>query len=216
MQNARVLFDTESKHCAVIDPGGDVEVLMDAILTLDFFVEYIFLTHAHLDHGGGIAELIKLLTKLQKKPPIFVAHSNEAFVRATLSEQALMFGLSPKEYPNIPEPDVLVEDEAEFMLGKYKLKCFHTPGHSPGHIVIAITNTKDNSENWRLISGDVLFAGSIGRTDLPGGDFNSLMRSIKDKILTMPDNTIVMSGHGPDTTIGQERVYNPFLNGDYV
>lgn len=127
-------------------------------------------------------------------------------MRSSISGQAMMFGLSAKDYQDCPEPDQYLQDGDELLVGNFKIKALFTPGHSPGHLSFFIAG-----ERPTVISGDSLFKGSIGRTDLPGGNHRLLIKSIENKLLTLPENTIVLPGHGPDTTIFNEKNRNPFL-----
>lgn len=220
-QNARLIIDDESLDAAVVDPGGDVPLILQTIKKHDVSVKAIILTHSHIDHVGGVTALLKALSEADPfvSPKLF-AHRAEADFRSSVSQQALYFGLSPEEFLNAPEPDVYVEDGSEILIGNLVAKILFTPGHSPGHVAIffdgeSIKKTSSprnpNAKTPVLISGDALFAGSIGRTDLPGGNYFQLLESIKHKLLTLPGETIVKSGHGPDTTIERERRTNPFL-----
>ncbi len=201
-QNARILIDEQSGDAVIVDPGGDVAQLIDWCADQKVKISKILLTHAHIDHAGGVK---KLLSRLAPHQAQLYAHGEGRELRQSIAMQATMFGLSPQEYENCPEPDVVLSEGDDFAVGDSVGKVLFTPGHSPGHISIYFAKEK------QVIAGDALFAGSIGRTDLPGGDHRTLIRSIREKLLTLPDDTVVLSGHGPNTTIGRERKSNPFL-----
>ena len=178
----------------IVDPGEGTPQLKAAVA--DSRVTMIFNTHCHCDHCGGNAEMVE-----HTGAPL-VLHKEELPLLQALEQQGQMFGVA---FPPSPDPDRFIVDGDEITVGDETLKIFHTPGHSPGHVVLA--------GDGFVIGGDVLFAGSIGRTDLWGGDFETLIHSIKTKLMTLPDDTTVYSGHGPTTSIGQERATNPFIAG---
>jgi hydroxyacylglutathione hydrolase len=218
-QNSRIIVDTKSNVCSVVDPGGDVELILEAITARKLTVESIFLTHAHIDHIGGVAELEEKLNTLGQTPKLY-GNEIEANMRQSIAQQAVMFGLSPREFQNCREPDQYLNDGDIFKVGDLEFGVLFTPGHSPGHLSLFIKSRAVKlEENGRLvestapllIAGDALFQGSIGRTDLPGGNHRQLIESIRTKLLTLPANTLVLSGHGPNTTIGEEARTNPFL-----
>lgn len=217
-----------SRKAMVIDPGGEVEKILAIVEQAQVEVVSLVLTHAHLDHGGGVRGLLRELSKRGFPDVCFAAHAAEAEMRCRISEQALMFGLSTKDFENAPEPSLKVEDGDSLDFGSFTPQILHTPGHSPGHISVFFQKTEMMLEIYdsslrvvrqtqvnspALFSGDCLFAGSIGRTDLPGGSHAQLLSSIREKLLTLPDDTRVFAGHGPDTSIGRERDGNPFLLG---
>ncbi|MCB0360422.1 MAG: MBL fold metallo-hydrolase, partial [Bdellovibrionales bacterium] len=178
------------------------------------------LTHAHIDHAGGVSEIIGALGESQGTRPQLLAHPKEKEMRQSISRQALLYGLSPLEYRDVEEPDRYLEHGDTLEVGGVTGEVLFVPGHSPGHIALYFPsvcvgggNPAEAEMRPVLIAGDTIFAGSIGRTDLPGGDTQTLLSSIKNHLLTLPDQTLVLSGHGPDTTIGRERVSNPFLVG---
>ncbi len=206
-QNCRILFDNQSGSAAVIDPGGDIDQIIAALDELEARTESIVLTHAHIDHAGGVASLESALKSRGLSPKLY-AHKLEREMRASIGAQAQMFGLPPSQYQNAREPDVYFDDGDKFELGSVQAKVLFTPGHAPGHVSLYFPDIEGSAV---LIAGDTLFAGSIGRTDLPGGDFDTLAKSIRDKLYTLPEDTRVLSGHGPDTTIGEEKHHNPFV-----
>ncbi len=179
-------------EAVVIDPGEATPQLLRSVA--DAKVKLVVNTHCHCDHSGGNAAVMKATGA-----PLAI-HREELPLLQTLEQQGLMFGVP---FPPSPDPDQYLEEGDVITVGSVQLKVLHTPGHSPGHIVLA-------SDGF-VIAGDVLFAGSIGRTDLPGGSYAQLLNSIRTKLMTLPDDTIVYCGHGPETTIGRERATNPFL-----
>ncbi len=185
----------ETREGAVIDPGGDPQPILAEVEEANLIIKYIINTHCHFDHTLGNGELMKATGA-----PL-VAHRAEAPILEA-GGGASLFGL---RVANSPPANVLVDEGHVITLGQVKLKVLHTPGHSPGGISLY------NEEEGILFSGDTLFNMGIGRTDLPGGDFYTLMESIKNKIFTLPEDTIVYPGHGPQTTVGQEKRGNPFI-----
>jgi len=188
--NTYVLID--NNEAIVIDPGeGDLRLIRDLE---KLHVKAVINTHCHIDHCGGNASVCKATSA-----PLLM-HPESEVVLQTLGQQALLFGVP---YQASPPPDDYLQEGSEIQVGNLNLKVLYTPGHAPGHISLV--------GDGFVFVGDVLFQGSIGRTDLPGGDFQTLIASIKDKLFLLPDDTIVYSGHGPTTTIGEERKYNPFV-----
>lgn len=176
----------------VIDPGEATQEVLDAID--GYTVKTLVNTHAHIDHVGGNAKIIEVTgAKL-------ACHRDCSEMLQNVSTQGQMFGM---QVENSPAPDRFLEEGDSVTVGSVELKVVYVPGHAPGHIALV--------GDGFVIVGDVLFAGSIGRTDLPGGDYDVLMASIKNHLLTLPDETVVYSGHGPSTTIGTERSTNPFI-----
>ena len=178
----------------VIDPGEASPQVLAAVKGTR--VKMIFNTHCHCDHCGGNVEMVR-----QTGAPLAI-HEDEIPLLQMLEQQGSLFGV---DFPPSPDPDILVKEGDEVTVGAVTMTVRLAPGHSPGHVVLV--------GDGFVFDGDVLFAGSIGRTDLWGGDFGRLMHSIKNKLMTLPDETVVYSGHGPATTIGRERVSNPFLTG---
>jgi len=198
-ENSFVLYD-ETGECIFIDPGfyfdEEHEDIKDYINSNNLTPVRITNTHCHFDHIMGV-EFIRNQYKIP-----FQAHKDDAFWVDNVSAQAQRFGLEMS--PVSPIDEYLTENEF-VKFGNSQLKIIHVPGHAPGHLVFY------SEENSFLIAGDVLFYGSIGRTDLPGGDYNTLISNIKNKLLVLPDDTKVYCGHGPETTIGFEKTTNPFL-----
>jgi len=198
-QNARIVWCTETRQGVIIDPGGEPKVILSELETLGVQCAQVWLTHSHLDHCGGVRSVLEHL-----KIPL-VAHPVEQRMRANVRHFAAMYGLPLSEWEDCPEPDIHIQGGEELRVGKSTAHVLFTPGHSPGHLAFYFR------ESSVLVAGDVLFAGSIGRTDLPGGDMATLLGSIKREILPLSDDVVVLSGHGEDTTVGAERHGNPFL-----
>jgi hydroxyacylglutathione hydrolase len=197
------LVACEATQAAVlIDPGDEVAELLRAVRRSDVRVTAILLTHAHLDHVTGVAAARAALGA-----PIWL-HRDDLFLYDGAVQQGLMFGLTVERPPPV---DHFYEPGTPIHFGRYRVDVLPTPGHCPGGVCLAIGREGDTARE--LFVGDTLFAGSIGRTDLPGGNTAVLMRSIHDVLLRFPDETVVHSGHGPDTTIGEERRMNPYLTG---
>lgn len=197
-QNCTLLWDDETMIGAVIDPGGDIERIEQAIKETGITVSQILLTHGHIDHAGG-AEALK--SKLGVE--IIGPHKDDLDLLSNIEKQSEMFGV-PGAFQNA-SPDKWLEEGDEVDISGHKFSVFHCPGHAPGHVIFY------NKEARFAHVGDVLFQGSIGRTDLPGGDHDSLIKSIKEKLFPLGDDVSFICGHGPGSTIGQERQTNPFL-----
>ena len=197
-QNCCILYDDDAKVGVVVDPGGDVERIVEAVEKSGVAVEAIWLTHGHIDHAGGAMDL-----KERLGVEIIGPQEADAFLLPRLSEQAKMFGV-PGAMRDCT-PDRWLEEGETVGFGGHVFEVLHTPGHAPGHVVFF------NRDAKFLHAGDVLFAGSIGRTDLPGGDHATLIRSIKEKVLPLGDDVGFICGHGPGGRLGDERRSNPFL-----
>ena len=209
-QNCTILWEEPDKRAVVIDPGGEVPRILEAIAELDVRVERILLTHGHIDHAGGAAALKEALERAAGEAvrpaevPIWGPEERDRFLLEGLEAQAPTFGMSGVR--NVV-PDRWLAEGDEVHLGEQTFAVLHCPGHTPGHIVFV-------SERARFaIVGDVLFAGSIGRTDFPYGDHGALIRAIKEKLLPLGDDVAFICGHGPGSTIGAERQSNPFVRG---
>lgn len=197
-QNCTLLWDGESKRGAVVDPGGDVDSILAGIEQAGVSVETILLTHGHIDHAGGAEALKKAL-----EVPVHGPHEADRGLLEGIEDQAKMFGV-PGQFANA-YPDRWLEEGDSVDIGGHAFDVLHCPGHAPGHVVYI------NQAHRFAHVGDVLFAGSIGRTDLPGGDHGQLIRSIKEKLLPLGDDFSFVCGHGPGSTFGRERQSNPFL-----
>ena len=197
-QNCTILFDTDTKQGVVIDPGGDVDVILEAIRSNGFDIGQIWITHGHLDHAGGAMELKEALGV-----DIIGPHEADAKMMANLEVQAERFGV-PGMAKNCTPDRFLIEGET-VSFGEHVFEVLHCPGHAPGHVVYY------NRPARFAHVGDVLFRGSIGRTDLPGGDHATLIRSIKEKLFPLGDDIGFICGHGPGGRFGEERRSNPFL-----
>lgn len=195
-QNAYLVGCTSTAGWLAIDPGGEAGAMADAVEASDGGLEGIILTHAHLDHVEGVAELC------ERAPAPIHLHAADRPLYDAVSQQATMFG-HPVRTP--PPPDRELVGGQDLVLGDCTFQVRHTPGHAPGHVTLYCEAA------GVAFVGDVIFAGSIGRTDLPGGNYQELMASIREQILTLPDETELYTGHGPVTTVGRERTGNPFL-----
>ncbi|MGE0329335.1 MAG: MBL fold metallo-hydrolase [Ramlibacter sp.] len=198
-QNCSLVWDDATKQAAVIDPGGDLDVLLEEVGRLGLKLEQIWLTHAHIDHAGGTAELA---TRLQL--PIIGPHPGDQFWIDGLPQQGAMFGFAHSEAFT---PTRWLHDGDTVELAGHVLHVRHCPGHTPGHVVFHAP------EIQRAFVGDVLFAGSIGRTDFPGGNHQQLLDSIAQRLWPMGDDTVFIPGHGPESTFGRERRGNPYVRG---
>ncbi|WP_061931664.1 MBL fold metallo-hydrolase [Aureimonas sp. AU22] len=197
-QNCCIFYDTEDKSAVVVDPGGDVERIEEAVKRLGVAVEAIWITHGHIDHAGGAMDLKEALGV-----PIVGPHRADAMLLDRLEDQARMFGLTGAVRNCVP--DRWLEEGEILSFGTHRFEVIHAPGHAPGHVVFF------NRDAQFLHAGDVLFSGSIGRTDLPGGDHAQLLDTIRRKILPLGDEIGFICGHGPGSRLGVERRTNPFL-----
>jgi len=210
-QHTRIVGCEKTKQAICIDPGDEAERIVEMLDRHRFNLKAIALTHAHLDHVGGVAALKKL------KPDAKInLHKGDEFMYRGLPEQPAWIGIPRAQWAALgfafeppPPVDEYWTDGQAFTVGELQFQVLHCPGHTPGHVVLYEPNER------KVFVGDVLFAGSVGRTDLPGGSTEQLLDSIKTKLLTLPDDVTVYSGHGPLTTIGEERLMNPFLTGVY-
>lgn len=196
-QNCSVVYCDTTLKAAVIDPGGDLPHILAEVKRLGVKLEQIWLTHAHIDHAGGTAELAQQLGL-----PIVGPHKGDQFWIDGLAHQSKMFGFPPAEAFT---PTRWLEDGDTVSVGDCSLQVRHCPGHTPGHVVFY------SSEAQRAFVGDVLFAGSIGRTDFPQGDHDTLIASIRERLWPMGDDTVFIPGHGPESTFGRERRSNPYV-----
>ena len=194
MANCFIVGCDETKEAVVIDPGDDTDRILLALAGLALKVKYIINTHGHFDHVGGNRKM-----KAATGADILI-HPLDAHMLGTLASTATAWGLSADDSP---PPDRTVVDGDRIDFGTLTLTVIHTPGHSPGGIALYT--------DGNVFVGDTLFAGSIGRTDFPGGDYGTLISSIRNKLFVLGDDVRVFTGHGPETTIGRERQFNPFL-----
>jgi len=200
--NCVLLGDVDAGDLVVIDPGEEGVLIADRVRASGLRPTMILHTHGHIDHVGGTAELFRLLGG---NLPIGL-HPDEIELYRNAPLQAQMFGL---EVDAPPEPELMLRHGDTLTVGALELEVRHTPGHSPGGVCFVVSG----AEAPLVVVGDVLFAGSIGRTDLMGGSFPVLERSIREQLYSLPDETRVICGHGPETTIGRERATNPFVPG---
>jgi glyoxylase-like metal-dependent hydrolase (beta-lactamase superfamily II) len=202
-KNGYVLGCEETREGVVIDPGDEVDALVASASRHGLSIRHILLTHAHLDHVTGV----KRAKEAFGDAPVWL-HEADLFLYEAAPQQGRMFGLLVEAQP---APDRFYAPGQVLSFGGFDVKVHHTPGHCPGGVCLQVGPAGEPGS--KLFVGDTLFAGSIGRTDLPGGDLNTLLRSIRNVLFRFPDESEVYSGHGPMTTIGEERVNNPFLTG---
>jgi hydroxyacylglutathione hydrolase len=197
--NCSIIGDKVGGEALVIDPGDEVERIQEILHRHNLKTRYIVATHAHIDHVGGIE-------KLQRATAATVLmHESDLPLYQNMAVQAALLGMRA---PEVVEVDQFLKEGDVLRWGGLAVQVMHTPGHSPGSLSLHLPG-----EQCRIFSGDTLFQSSIGRTDLWGGDYRQILRSIQHKLLRFPEQTPVYPGHGPPTTIGEEREYNPFLRG---
>ena len=197
-ENCYIIGDEESGVGVVVDPGDEAARIALAVEQTDLEVGSIMVTHAHIDHVGAVAALVD-----EYACPVLM-HAEAEPMMKQLPTQAMMMGL---KFGKVPAVDRHIGDGEVLEVGELRLRSLYTPGHAPGHLAFYV------EDEGVVLSGDALFAGSVGRTDLPGGSMEVLMRSIEERLLTLPNETRVFPGHGPQTEIGNERTTNPFLQG---
>ncbi|MDE2418022.1 MAG: MBL fold metallo-hydrolase [Burkholderiales bacterium] len=196
-QNCSLVWCDQTLQAAVIDPGGDLDLVLAQVDRLGLTLHAIWLTHAHIDHAGAAGTLAHKLAL-----PIIGPHKGDQFWIDGLPEQSAMFGFPPAQTFT---PTRWLQDGDTLQVGNSTLTVHHCPGHTPGHVVF------HSSDAGRAFVGDVLFAGSIGRTDFPQGDLDTLLASIRNRLWPMGDETVFIPGHGPESTFGRERRTNPYV-----
>jgi hydroxyacylglutathione hydrolase len=199
-KNGFVVGCEDTREGILIDPGDEIDDLLAAVAAHKLTIRYILLTHAHIDHITGVAAAKRALGA-----PIGL-HRADHFLYKAIVQQGQMLGVPAEPQPEI---DFFYEGAGPWRFGNYGAWVYHTPGHCPGGVCLAVGREQEAART--LFVGDTLFAGSIGRTDLPGGDLDTLLRSIRDVLFRFPDDTVVYPGHGEPTTIGIEKRTNPFL-----
>jgi glyoxylase-like metal-dependent hydrolase (beta-lactamase superfamily II) len=196
-QNCSVLWCERTRAAAIVDPGGDLDAVLDVVARERLDLVKILLTHAHVDHAAATAELAR-----RRALPIEGPHRDDLYWIEGLPEHAAMFGFPPAESFT---PTRWLSQGDRVQLGESELEVLHCPGHTPGHVVFF-----DRPDRLAIV-GDVLFQGSIGRTDFPGGDYDTLIRSIRERLFPLGDDVRFLPGHGPMSTFGAERRSNPFV-----
>lgn len=197
-QNCALIWDDTTLQALVVDPGGDVPRILEAIASLKLTVQRILLTHGHIDHAGGAAELRDALPGVGIAGP----DDRDGFLLDALPAAGRQFGITGAR---AVRPDRWLRDGDHVTLGSHRFDVLHTPGHTPGHVVFV------QREAGFALVGDVIFQGSVGRTDFPYGDGPGLLRSIRDKVLPLGDGMAFLCGHGPGSTVGEERRANPYV-----
>ena len=198
--NAYLVADNETGDAAVIDPAWNGNKILAAARSKGWVIRHLWYTHAHFDHIGGAAEIADNSDLI---PLVALHQADHILWKAGGGGNYFGFNIDPG-----PEPGIDLVDQQILLLGKVEIKVLYTPGHTPGHCAFYVSSVST------LFSGDLIFQGSIGRTDLIGGDFDMLIKSIQDKVYILPDDTRILSGHGPETTVGWEKMNNPFVNQD--
>lgn len=196
--NCSIVMDPESKRAIVVDPGGDLEAILARLKALGASVDAIVHTHTHVDHVGATAGVQR------KTGARACIHEADRFLYDLLPVQSAMLGIP---LPESTEMEGSLKDGGALHAGALEMGVLHTPGHTPGSVTFVVPT----AEGTRVFAGDTLFRRGIGRTDLWGGDHDAIQRSLRDKLMTLPDDAVVIAGHGPETTIGEERTKNPFL-----
>tara|TARA_B100000927_G_scaffold80246_2_gene64255 strand:- start:591 stop:1241 length:651 start_codon:yes stop_codon:yes gene_type:complete len=196
-QNASIIFCDETKKCAIVDPGGDIDILLKIAKKNNLIPDKILLTHGHIDHAGGANELAEIL-----KVEVHGPHIDDKFLLDELQKQGEMFGMNTRNC----NPDKWLKEGDIIEIGEEKLDVYFCPGHTPGHIIFY------SEKNKLALVGDVLFNGSIGRTDLPGGNFDDLINSVQNKLWPLGNDIEFIPGHGPVSTFEIERKTNPFVS----
>lgn len=211
-QQTRILGCEQTRRALCVDPGDDAARIVEALRRHGLALQAIALTHAHLDHAGGVAALKSLCPEAE-----IILHAADEPLYRQLPEQPAWIGIPRAQWKALgfaydapPAVDRYWTDGESYEVGTLAFQALHCPGHTPGHVVLF------EARERKVFVGDCLFAGSIGRTDLPGGSYEQLMDSLLHKIIPLGDDVTVYSGHGPDTTIGRERLTNPFLTGVYT
>ncbi|HEX6132353.1 MAG TPA: MBL fold metallo-hydrolase [Longimicrobiales bacterium] len=199
-ENGYVVWRDGATTAAAIDPGNAVQPMLDLLSAEQLELGAVLLTHAHLDHIEGVARLVEATNA-----PVYL-HPEDRFLYDHVAQQAQQFGMRVDPPPEVSRP---LEHDQTLTIGDMSFRVRHVPGHSPGHVIFYLPDA------GCAFVGDVVFQGSIGRTDLPGGDFMQLIESIREHVLTLPDDTTLYAGHGPVTTVGHERLTNPFLIPQY-
>ena len=195
--NAYLVADSDTKEAAVIDPSWDGQIILEAAQKRGWRIGHLWYTHAHFDHIGGAAAIADALNPL----PLVALHPNDHVLwRAGGGGAFFGFEIDPG-----PEPTIDFLHEMKLRLGSVDFEVRFTPGHTPGHCILYVPSSST------CFCGDLIFAGSVGRTDLPGGDWETLVKSIREQIFTLPDETRLLSGHGPESTVGEEKRNNPFV-----
>ncbi|WP_374278133.1 MBL fold metallo-hydrolase [Azonexus sp.] len=200
-QNCTLFWCEQTRQAAVIDPGGDIDRVLGVLADEGLTLAKVLVTHGHIDHAGGVAALVE-----KTGVPVEGPHAEDRFWIDGMPQQSRMFG-----FPDVRSftPDRWLQDGDKVSFGEVELDVLHCPGHTPGHVVFF------HAPSRLAQVGDVLFQGSIGRTDFPRGDYDTLIASIKDKLFPLGDDVEFIPGHGPMSTFGEERRYNPFLSGRF-